>query len=126
MASIKMTGAEFRRFYDDEEWWPEGVFHDETIIEFRNAGQKEWREEEKWLDATDQIPDDAEVRITDGYVARDIGEIHPDVIGSFQTYVKRWRKEEKRKSEVRMTIRVPAENADAIREAVRKAGGKIF
>lgn len=30
--SIKTTGAEWKRFYNDKQAWPEGAYHDDTVV----------------------------------------------------------------------------------------------
>ena len=56
--TVKTTGAEFKRFYADSEFWPEGASHE----------QEEILADGEEPDIVDEIPDNAVVSITGGIV----------------------------------------------------------
>lgn len=108
---VKCLGAEWNRFYNDKEWWPENTFHDDAYITINGMDEAE-------DDDLSKIPDDASVSVTGGAVYH--GEYSEDA-KSLESYFKAWRKKQ---STVTMIVEAPREKEDAVREAIKAAGGK--
>ena len=77
--TVKTTGAEFKRFYNDAEFWPEGVWHEDDVI-LANGEE---------VDIIDDIPETAAVAITGGVVFGLEGE-EP----SLEAWFRKWRKKQ--------------------------------
>jgi hypothetical protein len=81
---VRATGKEFKSFYEDKRWWPEGVWHDEEEIyidgvmvrcDFELCG----------------AGDESLVLIKGGYVATDGGKN----LGTLADYFRKWRHDQK-------------------------------
>lgn len=107
---VKTTGAEFKRFYDDPEFWPDGVYHEDDLT---TADGEE-------VDDYTAIADTAVVVIRDGSVSNPMlgGEVP-----SFEAYFKRWRK--KQTSDT-LIVECDKTKVDAVRAAIKAAGGKVL
>ena len=105
--TVKTTGAEFKRFCNDPEFWPEGAWHegDEILADGEEA------------DILDEIPGNAVVSITGGIVFGIEGE-EP----SLESLFKAWRKKQTTTSFV-VECKI-VDKAEVI-AAVIAAGGKV-
>ena len=103
--TVKTTGAEFKRFCNDPEFWPEGAWHegDEILADGEEA------------DILDEIPGNAVVSITGGIVFGIEGE-EP----SLESLFKAWRKKQTTSFVVECKIVDKAEVIAAIIAAGRK------
>ena len=113
--AVKTTGVEFKRFYADAEYWPEGedyVWHDEALILVNGAEM----ESEEGVDA---IPDDAVVRIEGGLV---FGPKWAGNEPTLETYFRRWRKQQ---STVSFLVACDVSKRAAIEAAILAAGGRL-
>lgn len=108
--TIKTTAVEFKKFYNNEDLWPEGG---ETIITF--DGQVIVDSPRYHLL---EMPDHAEVSITGGLV-RD-GEKE---FGTFEAYFEKWRKKQ---GITHLSISVPLDKLEAIKAAIHEAGGEVL
>ena len=112
--TTKTTGAEFKRFYMDEVYWPQddgNTYHeDETVLVNGAEHDGDY----------DTIPDNALVTIDGGIV---LGPQWDGDEPSFETYFKRWRKLQ---STASMVVEVGRAKEDALRAAIKAAGGKII
>ena len=59
--TVKTTGAEFKRFYFDDAYWPDGTWHEDEEIEVYGLRTSEDI-------AIEDIPDTASMRISAGMV----------------------------------------------------------
>lgn len=121
MAKKYITGAELKAFYNDDKFWlkaddprgEDGAWHEEVILSVNDEEQGE--------DFSIQydLQDDDRVLILDGVVFfRD-----PETEGcSFETFFKRWRKKQ---STVYLSVSVPKDKVDAVRAAIKAAGGTV-
>jgi hypothetical protein len=120
--ATKTTGAEFKRFYIDPKYWPpeasqasseDNVWHEDATILVNG---------EETGPTTDlmAMPDSADVRIEGGIVLgpRWKNDDEP----SFETYFKRWRKEQATKSFV---VECDDSKLEAVLAAIKAAGGKV-
>ncbi|MBI6883100.1 hypothetical protein [Pseudomonas putida] len=115
--ATKTNGAELKAFYADGEFWPNsddsplGIFHEETALQVNG-----------------QIIDDAEitdlndtdsVTILSGVV---YDENDRSFEMSFEAYFKKWRK---KVNTTYLIVSVPNDKTDAIKAAIKAAGGKV-
>lgn len=114
--AIKTIGAEFKHFYSDKDFWPEGenyVWHeDETIVV---DGAERDREAE-----IDTISDTAVVVIDGGVI---FGPAHGGGEPSFESYFKRWRK---RQHTASFVVECDKDVFEAVKAAVVAAGGRVL
>lgn len=109
--AVKITGAEWKRFYNDPEAWPEGAWHDdqEILVDGETIDGD--------YDLT-KVPDAATLTLAGGVFFLKGTEEGP----SLETHFKRWRK--RQATEV-FVVEVPREAAEAVRAAIAAAGGKV-
>lgn len=112
--AIKTTGAEYKRFSEDKSAWPEDDGKTYVDGECLLVDEAEWGTEL----GVDAIPDTATVHIADGWVFR------PDADEpiKLETYFKRWLK---RQSSVNFVVECDVASLDAVKAAIKAAGGKI-
>jgi hypothetical protein len=111
--SAKTTGAEWKRFYSDKAWWPEGAYHedDEIIV---NGAVWTWDEDPM------SIRDESIVTVAGGIVyLKEDAHDGP----SLEAYFRRWRKAQ---NTVVFVCEAPKELEQAVRAAVKAAGGKAI
>ncbi len=114
--TVKTTGAEFKRFYSDLDFWPEDdgkTYHeDEDII----VNGKEFCDDDESI----SIDDTATVTISGGIVLSQkwLDEDAP----SLETYFKRWRKKQ---ATAYLVVEVERSREGELRAAILAAGGKI-
>jgi hypothetical protein len=112
--AIKTTGAEFKRFYADTKYWPTdiNIWHEDEVVTV------DGREKGPSDDLAD-IPDSADVRIEGGIV---FGPQWKENEPSFETYFKRWRKEQTTKS---FLVECDEDKLEAVMAAIKAAGAKV-
>lgn len=108
---IKTTGAEFKRYLNDDTFWPEGAYYDEEVLTVDN---REWNCE----DGTDAIPDSATVRLFGGVVFSLSGKTMKNMGSHFN----KWRKTQKATSFI---VECDLDRLDEIKAAIKSAGGKV-
>ena len=112
------TGAEFKRFYNDPEFWPEDegkTWHDDTAVEINGV---EYGSDTSDIDYN-EIADNAKVKVLSGVV---YGPKLGDDGVAFDTYFRRW---QKKQNTVTLVVEVDKAKLEAVQAAVRAAGGKI-
>lgn len=105
--SVKMTGAEYKRYMasDDPAFWPKDSFIDDTEVTVNGDV----------YDGDDSsIPDAADVVIVEGSYFKNYDS---DGI-SLEAHFKRWRKAQ---STVALVFDVPKDKEEVVREAVKAA-----
>lgn len=111
--ATKTTGAEFKRFYEDEVFWPnDGTYHEDETVFVDGAHVGDWDSE--------NIADAAQLTLSGGIV------LGPKLIGkepSFEAYFKRWKKQQ---STTIFAVECSNESKDAVVEAIKAAGGKVI
>ena len=109
--TVKTTGAEFKRFYFDDAYWPDGTWHEDEEIEVDGLPISEDL-------AFEDIPDTASMRIAGGVVMGLADDSGP----SFESYFKKWHKAQ---STVSFVVECDKNKEGAVRSAVRAAGGRV-
>jgi len=108
--TTKTTGAEFKRYYTDPVAWPEGWWHDDTYITVDGVDYSE-------NDLT-TMPDEAVVKIESGYVVcGDSGDTM-----SMDAHFRKWRKAQ---NTTVLMVTVDNDKLEAVKEAIKAAGGKV-
>ena len=111
--TVKTTGAVWNIFYADKEAWPEGAYHDDTLLAINGKDDPDGELENLPLDAT--------VEIRCGYVMfpdgadRDLGE-----------HFEKWLAEQSGQGIVIGSFRVTNDKVDAVRQAILAAGGELI
>lgn len=112
--TVKTTGAEFKRFYNDSAFWPEGAWHEDEEIEVDGSpisGDL----------AIEDVPDNAILKLTGGYVLglpnNDRGE-GP----SLESHFKKWRKAQ---NTVSFVVECDKKDVGMLKETIRIFGGKV-
>ena len=109
--TVKTTGAEFKRFYFDDAYWPDGTWHEDEEIEVDGLPTSEDL-------AIENIPDTASMRIAGGVVMG----LADDSAPSVESYFKKWRKAQ---STASFVVECAKDKEGAVRAAIRAAGGRI-
>jgi hypothetical protein len=109
--ATKTTGAEFKAFYSDKAWWPDGTWHEDEEVSIDGAQVD---------DDTDlsSVEDGGRLVLANGYVTNEQG----DELGSFEGYFRKWRKKQ---TTAFLAVEVPLDKADAVKAAIIAAGGKV-
>lgn len=108
--AVKMTGAEFKKFYSDNEFWPEDTWHEDAFMSVDGV------EYPDGIDL-DTLKDTSIVMLAGGFIRT------PDGNGpALDTYFKRWRK--KQNSSL-FTVECDNTLLDAVKAAIKQAGGKV-
>ena len=111
--AVKTTGAEFKRFYADESFWPEDTWHDGALITIDGEDQ------EDGIDV-DTLADHSIVKIEGGEV---MGPKWEESGPSLETYFRRWRKQQ---TVMVFTVECDNSQLDAVKAAIKAAGGRIL
>ena len=109
--TVKTTGAEFKRFYFDDAYWPDGTWHEDEKIEVDGLPISEDL-------ALEDVPDTASMRIAGGVVLGLADDSEP----SFESYFKKWHKAQ---STVSFVVECDKNKEGAVRSAVHSAGGRV-
>jgi hypothetical protein len=106
---IKTTGAEFWRFYHDDIFWPDGSYHDDSLVRVNGEEVEDY--------TRDSIPDDAKIEIEAGVVVFEDGD---EV--SLESHFKKWRKAQNTAS---IVVECPKDKLDAVKAAIKASGGRV-
>lgn len=113
---MKLTGADWKAFYGDPDYWPEdgSRYHDDVLVLVNGEVN------EDALRAPENIGGTDIVSIQSGDVFNtDTGQR----ICSLESHFKRWKRAQ---SNVALLVHCDPENAEAIMAAVKAAGGKVM
>lgn len=107
--SVVMSGQEMKEYYDDTEAWPEGSYHDDTII---------------LIDGKQTEAVDVETLSTTAVVEIRYGLVFlPD--GNDVDFVEHAQKWKDKRAGVYGQFYVPKDKLTAVVEAIKAAGGRI-
>ena len=109
--ATKTTGAEFKAFYSDEEWWPKGTWHEDEEVSIDGVQAD---------DDTDLslVADGGRLVLSNGYVTNTEGVD----LGSFEGYFRKWRKKQ---TTAVLAVEVPLNKVESVTAAIIAAGGKV-
>lgn len=109
--TVKTTGAEFKRFYADTNFWSDQTYHEDALIYVNGEEQTDGVNESI-------LADDDVVTIEGGYVIE--SPFGRDV--SLKAYFKKWLKTQSIRS---FLVECDVAILDAVKAAIRAAGGKV-
>ena len=112
MNTITTTGAEFKRYYNDETAWPEGAFHEDALIHVDKVAMGD---DGIYID---EIADTAEVVIECGLVMGLENDTDMDMIDHFE----QWRRAQVFTSVI---VDIAPENLAKLETAVLALGGVV-
>lgn len=113
MSAVTTTGAVWNLFYADKTAWPEGSYHDDTLLAINGKEDPDGELE--------KLPLDARVEIRCGYVMfpdgsdADLGE-----------HFIKWKAEQEVQSVAIGSFRVDKDKLEAVRQAIVAAGGELI
>lgn len=111
---IKTTGAEFKRFYNDDGFWPQddgNTYHEDETVTVDGA---------EWEPDYNELPADAKVTLEGGMMFGPQWNRHDGP--SMEGYFKKWRKQQ---STTFLTVEVPKDKLEAVKAAIKASGGKV-
>jgi len=105
-----ISGVDFKKFYSDKKFWPEGVWHDDSVVTVNGEHDPDANLE--------IVADDAIIRIESGYVMT----AEDEEISPLATYYAKWAKEQAYR-----TVMVEIEHAKVsqLEALVSEIGGKV-
>ncbi|ARB11723.1 hypothetical protein CB7_165 [Pectobacterium phage vB_PatM_CB7] len=107
---MKVKGALWKQFYNDEEFWG-SRWHDDTLILFDGVEQEDY----------DNPADDAVVEVESGYVYKEGDDFRTSVRDvSLASFYRKWYKAQ---STTVIVVTVDTDYADAIREEIDRLDG---
>ncbi|MCO0615369.1 hypothetical protein VIPECLOM01_00077 [Enterobacter phage vB_VIPECLOM01] len=106
---MKITGALWKEFYNDEAFW-EGYYHDDTLILFDGVEVEDYE---------DPAPD-AVVTIESGYVYKNDEDSFTAHDLRLETFFKRWKKKQTTRT---IVVTVNKDDFDEVLEVIRNIPG---
>lgn len=123
--AAKMTGAEWKAFYTDDDVWKEGSWHDELVLKingtpYADDGDEYWKSL-AYIDLVEGIEDNAAITLIGGtlYCGDDDARTKKSLLDTF----KKWRKA---RGVITLAVSVPAEKLEDVKAAICSAGGKVL
>lgn len=107
---MKVQGALWKQFYNDEEYW-KGHYHDDVLITFDGVEQEDY----------DNPADDAVVKVESGYVYKDGDDFHTSVRDvSLASFYRKWHKAQ---STTIIVVTVDKDYAESVRDEIDRLDG---
>jgi hypothetical protein len=111
---MKLSGVEFKRYYQDPEFWPEGLWHDDEEITVDGVAP------EPGADLL-AIPDTCVIDVKGGVLLLEKGESRFAGI-AMDSHMRAWQ----RKQTVRnLLVEVDESKLEAVVAAIKAAGGRV-
>lgn len=111
---IKTTGAEWKKFYSDPIFWPEGYWHEDEEITVNGASAVD-----NDIDLY-SVDDAAMMTISGGIVCKD--KIMDYSGPSLESYFNGWRKKQ---DTAFISVSCPKDKVELIKKAIMNAGGSV-
>lgn len=109
--SVKTTGAEWKKFYNDPGFWPPGAWHDDEVITVGGVACEEV--------LFDDVADNQQFTVHGGVVyLKENDRDGP----SLESHFRRWRK---RQSNLYLCVVVPRDKETELREFLKQIGGAV-
>lgn len=108
---MKVKGAEWNAFYNDDDYWKQGIWYDCLVLVVNGEEVEEGHE---------HVEPTATVEFDSGVVYFDDNQTKSE---SFDTFFKKWRKQVKMKT---VGVGIPRELFDEICEQLKARGCKIY
>ena len=113
---VKTTGAEFKRFYQDDRYWPDALstYHDDTLFHVNGEPLADGK-------AIDDAQGTDSISIEYGFVMN--SPFHKaGAMPTLESYFRRWKKEQ---TTVSFVVECDRSSLEAVKSAVLAAGGKL-
>ena len=110
---IKTTGKEFKAYYTDKKAWPDGAWHECDIVTVNGVVDDDF-----YFDVG-KLPDNAKITIEGGIVLKDDQATDGPTM---ESHFRAWRKKQ---NTTFLSVEVQKDKADALRELIKQAGGKV-
>lgn len=109
---VTMTGQQWKAFYADETYWPEGRYHDDQIVHLNGTASN--------VPVSDHlsVKDTDEVSVTYGDVL-DKGNVY---VADLVEYAKEWLD---KVTKTQLLVQCPDDKVSAVIEAILEAGGEV-
>lgn len=111
--SVKTTGAEFKRFYEDKSIWKDGAYHEDETITIDGV---QW----DYQDDLSTVADEAVMTISGGTVFLKEGA---DDGPSFEGLFRKWRNAQTMRI---VSVELPIDKLGPFAEALKAFGGKVL
>lgn len=118
--ATKTSGAELKTFYNDDDYWlktpgstSDDIWHEDVVLMVNGVEQAED------FSITDDLKDEDQVTIVDGVIFSNLEGFNDR---SFESFFKAWRKKQ---NTVYLSVTVPKDKLEAVRAAIKAAGGSI-
>lgn len=109
---MKVQGALWKQFYNDEEYW-KGHYHDDTLITFDGVEQEDY----------ENPADDAVVKIESGYVYKDGDDFHTSARDvSLASFFRKWKKIQ---TTTVIVVTVEKDYSDSVRNEIDRLDGVV-
>jgi hypothetical protein len=115
--SVKTTGAEYKAYMNesDPKWWSKDAYMDDELL---TVDGKSTSEQDNF--DSSHLSDDAIVIIEGGTYHQSYDDDNPI---SLESHFKRWRKAQ---TTVRIAVEVHKDKLEALKAAIKLAGGKVI
>ena len=110
---VKTTGAEWKRFYADKEFWPDEAWHEDEEVIVNGLPTSD--------DFDLSAVHDTDVLVVGGGIVF-LPDLDMDRGPSLEAHFKRWRKTQ---NTVSVIVEVDKTKFDAVAAAIKAAGGKV-
>lgn len=113
---VKTSAGEFKRFYNDPTVWKDDMFHEGEVVTLDGVEVDE-------IAGVDygSLDDGVIITIAHGVVYADARG--NEEVGSLEGLFRKWRRQQTTDT---FMVEVPKEKADAVRAAIKAAGGKAL
>lgn len=106
---MKVTGAEFKKFYNDSSIWTEGVYHEEVVFAVNGVVVDE---------LSDPLLDTDIVSFSGGFITNEDNAN----LGTFTGAFRKWKK---KRSAALFVVECDINNVNHVKQCIHQAGGKV-
>jgi hypothetical protein len=114
--SVKTNGAELKAFFDDQEYWGATGWYEETEFFINKSDEPEYE-----IDPNEVAPSDMILMVGGIYYPSSTATTEEGV--SLESFFRRWRKKQ---NTTTLVVECSKDHEDAVKTAIKMAGGKIL
>lgn len=114
--SVKLTGAQWKTFYADKNWWPESKFHDDEIIHLNGADSR------VPIETPENVTDSDVVLVVYGSVMKRVGPLGATYCSDLPEYVQKWLNNQ---THTDLVVQCPNDLVDQVMAAIEAAGASV-
>lgn len=115
--TVKIFGAEWKRFYSDPKFWPDGAWHDDVLLTVNGKDDSDGEIDLVLVNDTDRIT------VSGGVVFMSEDGNDSEIAPSMELHLKRWRKAQVTST---LLIEIPNENVDEFIKTIKLLGAKVL